>query len=265
VTPPPQLQAHPDAPGPAAQTARRTCRRSATRRSWTRCRARRWRPCWRSAWAAARARPRSTAACWRAPISWPGSSGGAARPGPGRHARARAQLSVHSSVFSCCKGPGAGEGGRPCALGLPAQAGSVRRLGGGRVSGAAGCAHACPAGRVSHSEDPGGRHALCQRAPARIGPEAGRRPRRARAPQAAAWADAARERGQGPDVAGRPDVEMVEAFSGLERHLEAALAAARAPAAPPEARPCAFGGSPPGSGARPARCLRGGFSCGRSD
>lgn len=54
--------------------------------------------------------------------------------------------------------------------------------------------------------------------------------------QAEAWAEAARERGQGPDVAGRPDVEMVEAFSELERHLEGALAAARAPAAPPEVR-----------------------------
>ncbi len=56
--------------------------------------------------------------------------------------RAGARLSMHSSVFTCCKGPGAGEGGRPCALGLPAQARSVRLLGGGRVSGAAGCAHA---------------------------------------------------------------------------------------------------------------------------
>lgn len=52
--------------------------------------------------------------------------------------------------------------------------------------------------------------------------------------QAEAWAEAARERGEGPDVAGRPDVEMVDAFSELERHLEGALAAARAPAAPPE-------------------------------
>jgi len=62
-------------------------------------------------------------------------------------------------------------------------------------------------------------------------------------------------------VAGRPDVEMVEAFSGLERHLEAALAAARAPAAPPEARPSASGNGPAGSGARSARCLRGGLPC----
>ncbi|KAK9831905.1 hypothetical protein WJX81_007718 [Elliptochloris bilobata] len=53
--------------------------------------------------------------------------------------------------------------------------------------------------------------------------------------QAAEWVEAARERGEGPDVAGRPDVEMVEAFSEHERRLEAALAAARAPASPPEA------------------------------
>ncbi len=86
-----------------------------------------------------------------------------------------------------------------------------------------------------------------------------------RAPQAAAWADAARERGQGPDVAGRPDVEMVEAFSGLERHLEAALAAARAPAAPPEARPGAPGGGPTGAGGLVgALPERRGFSRGRS-
>ena len=54
--------------------------------------------------------------------------------------------------------------------------------------------------------------------------------------QAAEWAEAARERGEGPDMAGRPEVEMVEAFSEHERHLEAALAAARAPGATPEVR-----------------------------
>ena len=54
--------------------------------------------------------------------------------------------------------------------------------------------------------------------------------------QAAEWAEAARERGEGVDMRGRPEVEMVEAFSEHERHLEAALAAARAPGATPEVR-----------------------------
>lgn len=39
---------------------------------------------------------------------------------------------------------------------------------------------------------------------------------------------------------GRPEVEMVEAFSEHERHLEAALAAARAPGATPEVRQNAY-------------------------
>ena len=54
--------------------------------------------------------------------------------------------------------------------------------------------------------------------------------------QAAEWAEAARERGEGVDMRGRPEVEMVEAFSEHERYLEAALAAARAPGATPEVR-----------------------------
>lgn len=54
--------------------------------------------------------------------------------------------------------------------------------------------------------------------------------------KAAEWVEPARERGEGIDMRGQPEVEMVEAFSEHERHLEAALAAARAPNSTPEAR-----------------------------
>ncbi|CAL8466888.1 g6424 [Coccomyxa elongata] len=53
--------------------------------------------------------------------------------------------------------------------------------------------------------------------------------------QAAEWAAAAAARGEGADLRGLDEVQIVEAFFELERTLEAALAAARLPKAPPQA------------------------------
>ncbi len=54
--------------------------------------------------------------------------------------------------------------------------------------------------------------------------------------QAAEWATAAAVRGEGADLRGMDEVQIVEAFFELERTLEAATAAARLPKAPAQAR-----------------------------
>lgn len=55
--------------------------------------------------------------------------------------------------------------------------------------------------------------------------------------QAAEWATAAAVRGEGADLRGLDEVQIVEAFFELERTLEAATAAARLPNAPPQVLP----------------------------
>ena len=55
--------------------------------------------------------------------------------------------------------------------------------------------------------------------------------------QAAEWATAAAVRGEGADLRGMDEVQIVEAFFELERTLEAATAAARLPKAPPQVLP----------------------------